>query len=53
MTNKEKFKEVFGVDGDYTACPILDCTDCPLNEYIPTGICERNWWDLEYKENKE
>ena len=49
MTNKEKFKEVFGLEIDDTSdCGFFDCTDrtckdCPVKD-------TENWWNMEYKE---
>lgn len=51
MTNAEKFKEVFGVDVDFSACPRSECTDCPLTNYMGPG-CSYKWWNLEFKEVK-
>jgi hypothetical protein len=48
MTNKEKFKEVFGLEMDDTSdCGFFDCTDreckdCPVKD-------TKNWWNSEYK----
>lgn len=49
MTNKEKFKEVFGLEIDDTSdCGFFDCTDreckdCPVKDI-------KDWWNSEYKE---
>lgn len=47
MTNKEKFKEVFGFTvNNKMMCPVnlncdsIRCKDCPFNA---------DWWDKEYK----
>ena len=48
MTNKEKFKEVFGLEMDDTSdCGFFDCTDreckgCPVKD-------TKDWWNSEYK----
>ena len=47
MTNKEKFKEVFGLEIDDSAdCGFFDCSDklckdCPVKE-------TKSWWNTEY-----
>lgn len=50
MTNKEKYKEVFGVDPDTSLCPTTDCVNCPA--YTTDIICQskycESWWDSEY-----
>ena len=52
MINAEKYKEVFGLEPDIEMCPTKSCKDCPL--YRSSCIEEtRNWWNAEYKENKE
>lgn len=53
MTNKEKFKEVFGFiptnNQMYKVCPegydcdVIPCKECPFND---------TWWDKKYKEAK-
>ena len=50
MTNKEKYKEVFGLEIDDTSdCGFFDCTDrasckdCPVKD-------TKDWWNVEYKE---
>jgi hypothetical protein len=51
MTNKEKFKEVFGLEIDDTSdCGFFNCTDrackdCPVKD-------TKDWWNAEYKEPK-
>lgn len=49
MTNKEKFKEVFGLKIDDTSdCGFFDCTakrsceDCPVKD-------TKDWWNSPYK----
>lgn len=50
MTNKEKYKEVFGVDPDTNICPTLICNNCPV--YDPNVLCRAEycnvWWNSEY-----
>ena len=52
MTNKEKFKEVFGLEIDDTSdCGFFDCTDreckdCPVKD-------TKDWWNASYKENED
>ena len=50
MTNKEKFKEVFGIEPDIASVPI-HCEDCKYFESLGSctkdGICE-SWWNEEY-----
>ena len=59
MTNKEKYKQVFGFDTDETWCPALSCEECPINsELIDPRDCNvlmrEKWWNSEYiKPNKE
>ena len=54
MTNKEKFKEVFGFEVASGALKPIDCPDdC---EYLIDGKCYDDcdeWWDEEYKEVKD
>ena len=54
MTNKEKFKEVFGVKPDTNSVPI-HCEDCKYFESLGyctvDGICE-SWWNEEYESAK-
>ena len=47
MTNKEKFKEVFGLEIDDSDCGFFDCSgfeckDCPLKD-------PKDWWNSEYR----
>lgn len=46
MTNREKFKEVFGYLPNHDTCIIPDTIRCP------TANCEEcpydNWWDDQY-----
>ena len=54
MTNKEKFKEIFGYEAITDECPIHCISNvdgkCPYN--IGTSdVCSTGyWWDAEYKE---
>lgn len=51
MTNAEKFEEVFGFKPDPNACVLyVDCKQCKYDGYYN---CSYNFWDEEYKENKE
>lgn len=53
MTNKEKFKEVFGIEPDTDTVPIR-CEDCKYFESVHCsvdGICE-SWWNEEYESAK-
>ena len=48
MTNKEKFKEVFGLEIDDTSdCGFFDCTDRPTCEDCPVKDTKA-WWNTEY-----
>ena len=54
MTNKEKFREVFGFDANperFSICFIFDaCDECPFyyeKNCIPRA---KDFWDEEYKE---
>ena len=50
MTNKEKFKEVFGLEIDDTSdCGFFDCTDRRSCEDCPVKDT-KDWWNAEYKE---
>ena len=51
MTNKEKFKEVFGYEPDTTEClhKASDCPNCPYNK---EWDCSESLWKDEYKESK-
>lgn len=54
MTNREKYKEIFGEEPDLTACPTNDCKKCPRR--IGDDDCKdfyttETWWDEEYKNN--
>ena len=57
MTNKEKFKEVFGFEPHYDSeCLANDCLYCPCSD-MPSnkmcGGCENNivkWWNSKYQE---
>ena len=54
MTNAEKYQEVFGFPPDKGNCPAESCEVCP-EMYTRNGsfTCRPNWWNEEYKENKE
>ena len=54
MTNKEKFKEIFGYEASTGECPIYCYTTdgdecCP---YCKTTCSAGDWWDEEYKESR-
>lgn len=56
MTNKEKFKEIFGIEPDCGRCNPYPCEE---NDCIYWAECENqpgcpcdNWWDWEFKEPK-
>ena len=56
MTNKEKFKEIFGIEPDCGRCNPYPCeeNDCKYwaeCENQPGCPCD-NWWDWEFKEPK-
>ena len=58
MTNKEKYKEIFGIDVDPSMCPTKACDDCPCAEMEhKTGdvscidACTYEWWNKEYEVN--
>ena len=56
MTNKEKFKEIFGIEPDCGHCTPYPCeeNDCKYwaeCENQPGCPCD-NWWDWEFKEPK-
>lgn len=55
MTNAEKYKEIFGFEPDMSACPTNNCKNCPRSDI--RSICRNtdtlNWWEEDYKENKE
>lgn len=56
MTNKEKFKEIFGIEPDCGRCNPYPCeeNDCKYWEQCenqPGCPCD-NWWDWEFKEPK-
>lgn len=56
MTNKEKFKEIFGIEPDCGHCTPYPCeeNDCEYWEQCenqPGCPCD-NWWDWEFKEPK-
>ena len=59
MTNAEKYEEVFGFPPLIGECPTIDCKKCPLRNlhkgewYCSTLEDKHNWWQSEYKENKE
>lgn len=50
MTNREKFKEIYGNEPNERCYP-EKCIDCPTkpNELL----CLHNWWNSEYKEAKK
>ena len=50
MTNAEKYKEVFGFEPNKYGCVAKECDSCPL---IGTNCKTHNWWNKEYKENKD
>jgi len=55
MTNAEKYKEIFGFEPDKSAWPTDKCVNCP--HLGVNSICldagGQNWWEEDYKENKE
>ena len=52
MTNKEKFKEVFGLEIDDTSdCGFFDCTDGECKDCLVKDT--KDWWNAEYKESTE
>ena len=55
MTNKEKYKEVFGFEPDRLACPSNNCALCPLfslpGNHFPY-IIENEFWNKEYIESE-
>lgn len=55
MTNAEKFEEVFGAKPTTVHCPILYREDCKNCKGFGNSLnCfESDWWNSEYKENKE
>ena len=59
MTNEQKFKQVFGFPPITNTCPSSDCKKCPLRNlhkkewYCSSQEEQYNWWQSEYKENKE
>ena len=51
MTNEEKFNEVFGFKVQKASCPLrISCIDC---KYECGPDCSYEFWEDEYKENKE
>ena len=52
MTNKEKFKEVFGAIPTIVHCPILYREDCKKCKGYRNSFdcCGSDWWNSEYKE---
>ena len=55
MTNREKYKEVFGMEPDNVCCPTNSCKDCPMNTGDDEIECDidGDWWGMEYKEVNE
>lgn len=56
MTNAEKYQEVFGFPPDKEQCPTDNCKFCPCSQMKIEWISEcmtYDWWNSEYKENKE
>lgn len=60
MTNKDKFKEVFGIEPDTGHCVIASCSVCgkgsqklKFDSGYAWGYCHNaeKWWNKEYKEN--
>ena len=53
MTNKEKFKEVFGAIPTIVHCPILYREDCKKCKGYRNSFdcCGSDWWNSEYKED--
>ena len=50
MTNKEKFKEIFGVESDDTSM-ILTCPhSIPTCKWYDDGCHCEDWWNAEYQE---
>lgn len=47
MTNKEKFKEVFGHDVETNACPRKD-VECEKCELFDDCTCTETFWNSEY-----
>ncbi len=48
ITNKDKFKEVFGVEPDDDSCPPVS-NICGVAKYLSDCNACRRWWDEEYK----
>ena len=54
MTNAEKYKEVFGFEPERKLdCICSDCTKCPIDANYCDKYLVFEWWNSEYKENKE
>lgn len=53
ITNADKFKEVFGIDPDYSMCPLLikNCDYCKRQKECDAA--DHVFWDLEYKNPEE
>lgn len=56
MTNKEKFKEIFGIEPDCGRCNPYPCeeNDCKYWEQCENqlGCACDDWWDWEFEEPK-
>ncbi len=54
MTNKEKFKEIFGYEANTDECPIYCISnvegECPYSNRASDVCSPGYWWDAEYKE---
>lgn len=48
MTNKEKYKEIFGFEPDTDNCPTIYCSNCPCHT-DGSYYCNGEWWEEEYK----
>lgn len=61
MTNAEKFEEVFGFEPNVHSCMRRECTVelklADLLDKLPVtldcGTCSEDFWDSEYKGDKE
>lgn len=53
MTNREKYKAVFGHDPDVDACinTDMECPECPYAQY--GRHCSQQWWNMTYTAPKE
>lgn len=50
MTNSEKYKEIFGMEPDYVACPTNDCNKCLMHGKPGCTNIEESWWNGQYEE---